>query len=314
MHHRGNMHSKILPVIILLFLHNFVFAQYERPGSSSAQFLKIGVSARAAGMSNAYIALASGADAVYYNPAAIARIEKTAVIFTHNSWFAGISHDFFAITHNFNRWGSFGFSITSFITDEMKVRTPLQPDGTGETFFAGNYRVGISYARSMTDRVKFGGTVSYIKSELYKSYSEEAVAIDIATLYVTNFRDFRFGIRIANFGSNMTYVDEAYPLPINFTFGLSMNVIERPNNKLLGSISVVKPNEGKPLGQVGVEWNFDEMLFLRSGYNLNHSVETYSFGGGVALEVQDLTLSIDYSYSSYRLLGSVHRLSLGIQL
>lgn len=312
--HRGNMHSKILPVIILLFFHNFAFAQYERPGSSSAQFLKIGVSARAAGMSNAYIALASGADAVYYNPAAIARIEKTAVIFTHNSWFAGISHDFFAITHNFNRWGSFGFSITSFITDEMKVRTPLQPDGTGETFFAGNYRVGISYARSMTDRVKFGGTVSYIKSELYKSYGEEAVAIDIATLYVTNFRDFRFGIRIANFGSNMTYVDEAYPLPINFTFGLSMNVIERPNNKLLGSISVVKPNEGKPLGQVGVEWNFDEMLFLRSGYNLNHSVETYSFGGGVALEVQDVTLNIDYSYSSYRLLGSIHRLSLGIQL
>lgn len=312
--HRGNMHLKILPVIILFFLHNFVFAQYERPGSSSAQFLKIGVSARAAGMSNAYIAPVNGAEAVFYNPAAITLIEKTAVIFTQNKWFAGISHDFFAITHNFNRLGSFGFSITSFLTDEMKVRTPLQPDGTGETFFAGNYRVGISYARSMTDRVKFGGTVSYIKSELYKSYSEEAVAMDISTLYVTGFRDFRFGIKIANFGSSMTYVDEAYPLPINFTFGLSLNMIERPGRKLLGSISVVKPNEGKPLGQVGLEWNVDEMFFLRSGYNLNHSVETYSFGGGIVLEIRELQLSIDYSYSDYKLLGPIHRLSLGIKL
>ncbi len=311
---RGNIRSGIISVIILLMVHATLFAQYERPGSSSAQFLKIGVSARAAGMSNAYIAPVRGAEAVYYNPAAIARIENTAILFTHNRWFAGISHDFFAIAHNFGRFGSFGFSVTSFLTDEMKVRTPLQPDGTGETFYSGNFRVGVSYARSMTDRVEFGGTVSYIRSELYKSYNEDAVAIDIATLYVTHFRDFRFGIRIANFGSSMTYVDEAYPLPINFTFGFSMNVIERPGNKLLGTVSVTKPNEGKPLGQVGVEWNVDRILFLRSGYNLNHSVETYSFGGGVALQVQGLTLNVDYSYSGYKLLGAVHRLSIGIQL
>ena len=306
--------SGILPIIVVILLHNNIFAQYERPGSSSAQFLKIGVSARASGMSDAYIAPTGGAEAVYYNPAAIASIENTSVVFTHNKWFAGINHDFFAIVHSFNRLGSFGLTITSFMTDEMLVRTPLQPDGTGETFYSGNYRVGLSYARSMTDMVKFGGTVSYINSSLYKSYTEEAVAIDIATLYVTGFRDFRFGMKIANFGSSMTYVGESYPLPVNFTFGLSMNVIEKPKNKILGSISVVKPNEGKPLGQIGAEWAINKILFLRSGYNLNHPVKTYSFGVGLSPKISGLTLNIDYSYSSFKLLGPVSRISIGMEL
>ncbi len=48
----------------------------------------------------------------------------------------------------------------------MKVRTPLQPDGTGETFYAGNYKFGLSYARFLTDRVTFGGTLNFVHMSL----------------------------------------------------------------------------------------------------------------------------------------------------
>lgn len=57
--------------ILLIFLTCFLFAQYESLGSEAAQFLKIDVSPRGAGMAGAYIAVGEGAEGVYYNPAII---------------------------------------------------------------------------------------------------------------------------------------------------------------------------------------------------------------------------------------------------
>ena len=140
-----------------------VYGQYERPGSTSAQFLKIDISPAAAAMGGSYYSVASGATALYYNPAAIASMDKKFdVVFNKTSWFADIDHDYSAVAYNYGRYGSVGLLLTRLITDEMKVRTPMQPDGTGETFFAGSYRLGFGYAKKMTDRVNFGGTINYI--------------------------------------------------------------------------------------------------------------------------------------------------------
>lgn len=298
-------------IVALLLLPGFAFAQYERPGSTDAQFLKIGVSARAAGMGDAYIAVVEGAEAAYYNAAGLARIEGTDLAFTHNEWFAGINHDFVAVARTFSRYGTFGLSLTALYTDEMNVRTPLRPDGTGETFYATNLRAGLSYARYLTDRVTFGGSINYINMSLYSDFTANAVSIDIGILYVTNFRNFRFGMKIANFGSEIKYVNESYPLPTNFTFGMAINAIDASRQKLLVSFSALKPNDGQPLGQIGAEWNYQNLLFLRGGYRLNHDVATYSFGTGVKLKIAGDNIRFDYSYSDFSLLGQSHRFGIG---
>ena len=299
-------------ILLLLFLPGAVFSQYERPGSSDAQFLKIGVSARASAMGNAYISVVDGAEATFYNAAALARIKGTGVAFNHTSWFAGINHEFVSVAQTFGRAGTFGLSMTALYTDEMKVRTPLQPDGTGESFYASNYRIGLSYARYLTDRVTFGGTINYINLSLYSDFNADAVSIDIAVLYVTNFRGFRFGMKIANFGSEIKFVNESYPLPTNFDFGLSMNAIQAQNHNLLVSFSAVKPNDGQPLGQIGTEWNFQKLFFIRAGYRPNHDVASYSFGSGVQMEFHNYNFRFDYSYSDFSLLGVAHRFGIGL--
>lgn len=298
-------------ILILLFLPGLGLAQYERPGSTDAQFLKIGVSARATGMGDAYIAVVEGAEAAYYNAAGLARIEGTDLAFTHNKWFAGINHDFVAAAHTFGRYGTFGLSLTALYTDEMSVRTPLRPDGTGETFYATNLRAGLSYARYLTDRVTFGGSINYINMSLYSDFAADAISMDIGILYVTNFRNFRFGMKIANFGSEIKYVNESYPLPTNFTFGMAINAIDASSQKLLVSFSALKPNDGQPLGQVGAEWNYQNLLFLRGGYRLNHDVATFSFGTGVKLKISGDNFRFDYSYSDFSLLGQSHRFGIG---
>lgn len=303
------MIRKIIGLVVLLPV--MLYSQYNRPGSTDAQFLKIGVSPRGTAMSDSYIAAVNGAEATYYNSAALPLMRGTDAVFNHTMWFAGINHEFFAVAHDFGDLGSLGLSFTGLYTDEMKVRTPLQPEGTGETFYAGNYRFGLSYARYLTDRVTFGTTISYISMSLYPGFSANAFSVDIATLYVSNYRGFRFGMQIGNFGSNIQYVNESYPLPTNFTFGLGINAIDGETQKLWVSGSAVKPNEGQPLAQVGAEWNYQNTFFLRAGHRLNYSVATYSYGGGVQLDVRGYRLRADYSYSNYQLLGAAHRFGIG---
>jgi hypothetical protein len=147
---------------------------------------------------------------------------------------------------------------------------------------------------------------------LYQDFKANAFSIDIATLYKSDFRGFRFGMEISNFGSEIRYVNEAYPLPTAFTFGLGMNVIDGDVHKLLFTAAGVKPNEGEPLAQAGLEWNFDNTFSLRVGRRFNYSAATYSFGGGVNLNVIGNGIRADYSYSNYLTLGTVHRFGLGI--
>src|SRR5512140_2771111 len=288
----------------LLLVPALVYGQYDRPGSTDAQFLKIGVSPRATALSDAYIAVVNGAEAGYYNSAALPWIKGTDAVFNHTVWFAGINHAFFAAAHNFDDLGSVGVSVTALYTDEMKVRTPLQPEGTGETFYAGNYRFGLSYSRFLTDRVTLGVTASYIHMSLYQDFKANAYSIDVAAMYVSDFRGFRFAMQIANFGSSVQYINEAYPLPTSFTFGLGINAIDGDIHKLLFSFAAVKPNEGAPLGQAGLEYNFDGTFFLRVGRRFNYTAATYSFGAGVHADVAGYGLRVDYSYAAYTSLGA----------
>ncbi len=310
------MDLKMKKNIILLIILNLIFTSwlfsYERPGSTDAAFLLIGVSPRAMAMSDAYISVAEGAEALYYNPAATANFNGTKMIFTHTEWFANINNNFAAITRNYGNIGAFGLMFSNFVTDEMNVRTPLQPEGTGETFFSGSFRLGGTYARRMTDHVSFGASFNYIYSSLYKNLNESAYSTDIAVLYRTNVRNFNFGMKIEHFGSEMKYVDEAYPLPTNFQFGLSFHAFETDQYTLLLSSVAKKPNDGDPVGAFGAEFNWNNLLFLRGGYQLNDAVKTYSLGFGTTMNILGNNYKIDYSLNDYKILGHIHTFGVSV--
>ena len=298
---------------ILLVLLTVVYGQYERPGSTSAQFLKIDISPAAAAMGGSYYSVASGATALYYNPAAIASMDKKFdVVFNKTSWFADIDHDYSAVAYNHGRYGSFGLLLTRLITDEMKVRTPMQPDGTGETFFAGSYRLGFGYAKKMTDRVNFGGTINYIFISLFRDFKQEAATIELSADYDVGVRGMRFSMKIGNFGSSVKFVNEIYEMPTNFSFGLSGLILESKQTYLLGSSSINKPNDGPPIGLIGFEYGINKMIFLRGGYNLGHSSATWSTGAGVKFKLSNQLISADISFNDYSSLGIVNRIGLNL--
>jgi hypothetical protein len=282
-------------ILAVVIFSPVLLAQFQRPGSTDAQFLKIGISPRGTAMGDAYISVVEGAEGTFYNSAAI-------------------NHDYAAAAHSFGDIGTFGAAVTALYTDLMKVRTPLQPDGTGETFYAGNYKFGLSYSRYFTEQVTVGLTLNYINMTLYKGFSADAFSVDIATMYTSEFRGFKFAMQISNFGSQVKYVNESYPLPTAFTFGASVNAVDGEDQKVIVSFAATKPNDGQPLTQVGGEWNFQNTFFARAGYKINYDIATYSFGAGVKLNLSGLDTRVDYSYSKFGLLGAAHRVGIGVNI
>ena len=287
-------------------------AQYDRPGSASAQFLRIGVSPRALAMGDAVIASDLGAEAAVYNPAALTRVEQTAAALNHTALYAGINHDFVGGAYSSRTWGTFGVSVTALYTDAMSVRTPLQPNGTGETFRTTSLKAGLSYARRLTDRVSFGGTVSYVSETLYEGFADGAGALDLGVLYETGARGFTFGMMMSNFGSNLQFVNEDYPLPTAFTFGASVEAVRAGNMTVEVVGAATKPNDGAPVGQVGAEWSYGETFHLRGGFRPGNDTNALSFGGGVALGLGASRITADYAYNDYGDLGAAHSVGVGV--
>ena len=317
------LRTKTLSLLIVLLLTaagatpETTQAQYTRPGSVSATFLNLGVSARAAGMGGAYIAMVDGATGTYYNPSALPwQGEGTHIAFNHLEYFDNINHEFMAVSRTFDDLGTFGASVTGLYTDQMKVRTPVQQGGTGATFVATSVQGTISYARRLTDHVTFGGSVRGISLNLYQGFTEQAVAADIAASYEADFRDFRFGMMISNIGSEVKFVDEAYPLPVEFTFGARMMAARFGQQKVLATTSAFKPNDGAPKGQVGAEYSFRDLFFLRGGYKINYDAKDFSFGGGVKVDAAGVGMRVNYGYAAWgkSLLGQTHRFSLNLTI
>ena len=131
----------------------------QRAGTSSAQFLKIGVGGRATAMGDAFVAVADDATALYWNPAGIVQFEKSQLTLSHIDWLVDIKHEFIGYVHKFNSTSSIGFQFTSLHTQDMPVTTEFQPRGTGEYFTFGDILFGVTYATKLTDKFSFGTTL-----------------------------------------------------------------------------------------------------------------------------------------------------------
>ncbi len=71
-----------------------VMALRERAsaGTYAAEFLRIGVGARAMGMGGAFTALADDGSAFYWNPAGLAGVRRAELMFEHTPIFGGLAH------------------------------------------------------------------------------------------------------------------------------------------------------------------------------------------------------------------------------
>jgi hypothetical protein len=303
---------RLLPAIVALLLvtpkDGFAAHEFEKVGTIGAQFLKIGIGARATGMACSFVAVADDPSSVYWNPAGIARTTDSRLSFSEVDWFADVRLMQASYTFRIPILpGAFAAQARSLSMDRLPVRTVFRPDGDGTTYDAGDVLVGASYARMLTDKFSTGLTVNYLQSTLAR-WTASAVCFDFGTLYDTGYRSLRIGMAIRNIGSEMTFIDEAVKLPTSFQVGMAMKVLSEGSHHLLLSGEFQHPPDNAERACVGLEYDLASYAFLRGGLYYRYDQERFAVGAGLKVPaVAGFDLQADYSYTENRDLPAVHR-------
>ncbi|MGE5401100.1 MAG: PorV/PorQ family protein [Ignavibacteriales bacterium] len=343
------MKKIILLLFITLTYTAGVYAQVfnrdvSKSGTTAATFLEIPVGAPAVGMGAAFVSIASDASALYWNVAGIASLQQIELNVQHTTWIAETKFDYAALILPLGSLGTFGFSFTSLSMPDMKVTTIEQQEGTGEYFSAGDMAIGVSYARSLTDRFSIGFTAKYIQQKIWHE-SATGFAIDASTIFRTDlFNGMVIGATISNFGTSMqmagrdtrtfTRVDptklgsnervpfnvelDSWDLPLFMQFGISTHVVNSDNFRWLVAVDAVHPNDNYESVNLGSEVSYQDIIFLRGGFNslfLKDPEGGLTLGLGVATSnlLGQMNIKFDYAYRNFGRLQNIHVFSVDLR-
>ncbi|PID59342.1 MAG: hypothetical protein CR986_06245 [Ignavibacteriae bacterium] len=341
-----NKFSKILAICILLSTFNILFAQTDadisRVGTTAAQVLKISPGARALGMGNAYVAVSNDIYSAYFNPAGITKSKGISqVAFNHSNWLADVNYDFAAGSINILGFGTFFATFSSLRVPEDNVTSFEYPEGDGRTWDANSLVIGVGYARSLTDRFSIGFHFKYVQESIWNT-SASGIALDVGTYYVTPFNDLVIGASISNFGTKMQldgrdlrlnddpnnsresgpnnipaqYTTERNDLPLHFKVGLSMDVVETRYFKVTAAVDAIHPNDNKEYINSGLEFSYNNMVFLRAGYKslfMPNTIQGLTLGCGINYELTpELNFTFNYAYADYGRLNNIQYFDIGL--
>jgi len=342
----------ILSVLIVMTMcvPIVVYGQ-AKVGTTGMQFLKIGPSARAVAMGEAFIGVSDDVAAVYYNPGGLVRLTHGDAMISLVTLPADINYGFIAAAQPLPQLnGAVAVSVTYLTTDEMDVTTPVAPNGTGETFTATDFAAGVTYSQRLTDKFSVGATIKFV-NETLADENASGWAADVGTFYDTGWKGLSIAMSICNFGPDMNFVSSPFPLPINFKFGAAIPALNSPEHRLMVAVEGSHPNDNLEQIAIGLEYGYRNLAFLRVGKKVNgwrrSSWEDYqaaidpnqqftqdinqdpymeypildenggislhgaSIGGG--LKFDNIGLRVDYAFTSYGFLGNLHRFTLAYQ-
>lgn len=317
--------NKFLILSFLIAL-NFNSYAFEKVGTTSFQFLKIMMSARASALGGAFSAVGNNSEALYWNPAGITRVNLFDASAGYVDWFLDAAHYSFAAAYTIENLGTFG--LHGIYTDVGKIEVTkvsalgfigdvYNPGLTGEVFSPKSYVIGLTYANNLTDKFSFGITAKYVKEDLIYQ-SADAIVFDGGLIFKTGFRSLEVAASIVHFGSEVKFIDKSYPLPQTFNIGIS-GYLFSPGEHLIGDIAenkiliaydLTQPRDFDQQHSVGIEYSFNDIIFLRGGYKFNNDQEGICAGAGVLFK----NYRIDYSYNDYgAYLNEVHKFTIGFE-
>ena len=304
-------------------------------GTAIGEFTLIEPSARIAGMGNAGVALNEGLQSVYYNPAAIGGLQRSAVQFTHSEWLAGIQYDYVAASMPVQYWGALFASVTALNSGEIDVRTVDAPLGTGEKYDVSDVALSVGFGHTFSDRFSAGLQLNYLSETIWHSHVN-VVTGSVGTVYRLTEDGMQLGASITNFGTKARFdgrdlaiqydndpdrygdngalpgyrATDDFPVPVLFRLGLSYP-------RSLGSAGTVRvladafhSSSNTECISSGVEWRWRNLLALRTGYqNLGQEDSEVGLTAGLGLRgnVSAQEFEFDYAWADQGRLERSHR-------
>jgi long-subunit fatty acid transport protein len=247
---------------------------------AGAQSLLIAPGARADGMGRAYVAVASDANAVWWNPAGLAFTTGHDISSMYTKLVPDLADDvFFSYTsyaQHVQGWGGIGFSLgyLSYGTSQA-----TDPDGNDKgTFTSYELAPTIAYGTELMKNMGFGVALKLVRVDLApadKTTDQQAgrgttFAADIGALYKVPQLKSSIGLALQNLGPNISYidVDQSDPLGRNVKAGLAVTPFETELYRVTVVADVNRSllSHGAFIENGGAEFEFNRLLALRAGY------------------------------------------------
>ncbi|MBZ0263828.1 PorV/PorQ family protein [bacterium] len=296
--------------------------EFAKVGTVGSQFLKIPVGARGAAMGHAFSSVSDDATAMFWNPAGLTKTDKTNVTLEQVNWIAEISYSAVGMSHRLNNSMVVGLFATSLNSGNIEVTTIDQPDGTGETYAVTDMMVGASASTALTNKFSIGANIKYVHED-FDGDAADAWAIDVGTLYDTGWKTVRLSMNIFNFGPEVQLGGQyndwdngnqvagmsdflPYHFPMTFKMGMAADPWITNEHRLTLVAELEHPNDNIERYNVGGEYGFMEMFFLRGGYTFRHDTLGMSAGLGANWN----GFGIDYAYSDFGVLDFVQRFNI----
>lgn len=307
----------------------------NKTAQSTMNFLLVGTSSKASAMGEAFVSTGTGSESVFYNPAGLAIVDKTFDInLNYTEWIADINYISGAVGWSLSDFGVIGLQLltvdygdiigTSLISPSESNLYPQGYKDNGIISNVGAYVIGLTYSKLITQEFSLGLTMKYAGQNLGQNTFNNATvdndasifAFDAGVRYQTSFNGFAFGMYLRNFSTNLEREEIEEQLPLVFSFGASIDFLEMiaeeksDENSLMFEIDFLHQNNYSERINMGLEYQFLKMFFVRCGYQTNRDLASWSGGLGFRTELSDYEIGLNYSYSSFEIFNSVNRLSL----
>ena len=326
--------QSIMVFILIISTPLFGGEEKKKVAQTGFQFLSVVSDARASALAGAVTTLSMGSSALFFNPAVMTEMDGFIdVTASQNNWIADIKHNAFsiAIRPGTGNWGVFGVSVQTVDYGEVlgTIVDGSSPDGYLDigTIEPTALGIGLGYAKALSDRFSVGGQVRWVKQDLGESVVPVSItesdtttekvlnelsplAFDFGTLFKTGIKSLAFGMSIRNFSKEIKYADEGFQLPLVFTMGISMDMMDLfeiggPAQSLYLSVDATHYRSHAEQLIVGVDYTLMDFLSLRGGYVSSNDEDGLNFGFGVS----HFGLTIDYAYTPFGVFDKVQRMT-----
>jgi hypothetical protein len=319
--------------LLILVTSTVIFAgPRSKRGLSAAPELLIPVGSVGTSLGGSNLSSTSGIDALYWNPAGLANTQGTGeVMFSHQRYIADINLNYAAGSYSIPGFGVFGLSIKTMDFGDIPVTTVEAPDGTGATYSPTYITAGLTFARNMTDRIKFGATLKLI-SEKIALVSATGFAADFGLQYFVGNTGLKFGIALKNIGPSMSFdgtglegfytpvgttgntppeprriILGSFELPSTLELGISYDLRAGKNNTISFSGAYQNAAFTADEYKIGMEYNYKKLFYLRGAYvasqdmfdsdiNKDDILFGPTFGAGINYQFGKTTLGLDYAF------------------
>ncbi len=263
-------------------------------GTSGAQFLGVGIGARAAAMGGAYTSIADDGTALHWNPAGLARVDGHRLTLSHVSWLQGVTYNSASYAAPAGSDAGIGVAL-----EQGGARSW---DNTGEgAFETGDFAGVVGYGRRMSADLGVGADLKFLSSSL-GDHGASSYAVDLGVLYSVNDVT-SVGAAVRNLGPGLTFESGTDPLPVTMTVGGSYRW-----HGVLMSMDLEKVNDLGPTTRIGAEYAPVRYMTLRGGWIGGDETVLSGLTGGVGLNWNE-QWAVDYAYRSSDL-GGTHQFAL----